>query len=512
MTGAGRIYLVCGLGALLVMAGCGRSFMLQGERPAWRHQAEAQCMRSGSVKLGDGVVQIKPIEGPGMCGADFPLKVTALGETSSRFGYSDIPRPPASVATSSQMPNWPVNQAYSQPLYGTSSAPPVARVNGEELRWTPGAPAIGAPRTTAPQAYPQQNYLPPNYRPQPAARQIYAPPDNAQYRGQDRGLAGQPMSITPPGVAQPRDDIPDDAILPPGRAMPRRLQRAYNAPPPQQRYTPPALGPARGQMTTGAIMPATLKPAATLSCPIVSALERWVTDGVQPAALHWFGSQVVEIKQISAYSCREMNGAGGHGISEHAFGNALDVAGFKLADGRDISVQHGWRGTPEEQGFLHDVQLYACETFVTVLGPGYNAAHYNHLHLDLMRRRPGYRPCRPTAIKGEVVAARARAIYASRHGGALYTGSIAGQSSNKASPQAVPGADGLNDEDAGDSVTGSISTSAKTKTSTKIGTKTAYSTEPGADGEFDADDVTSSIGSVQTGWPRLAPISSGAIH
>ena len=275
-------------------------------------------------------------------------------------------------------------------------------------------------------------------------------------------------------------------------------------------------------MTTGAIMPATLKPAATLSCPIVSALERWVTEGVQPAALHWFGSQVIEIKQISAYSCRQMNGAGGHGISEHAFGNALDIAGFKLADGRKISVQHGWRGTPEEQGFLHDVQLYACETFVTVLAPGYNAAHYNHIHVDLMRRKNGRRPCRPRAIKGEVVAARARAVYASKHGGAIYTGSIASQSSSqsssKALPQAVPGADGLDDEDGDDSVTGSIPTlgstsaSAKTKTEAKTGAKTAYSTEPGADGEFDADDVTGSIGSVQTGWPRLAPISSGAIH
>ncbi len=109
-----------------------------------------------------------------------------------------------------------------------------------------------------------------------------------------------------------------------------------------------------------------------------------------------------------------MNGAGGHGISEHAFGNALDIAGFTLADGRKISVQHGWHGTPEEQGFLHDVQLYACETFVTVLAPGYNAAHYNHIHVDLMRRKNGRRPCRPTAIKGEVVAARARAVYASQ--------------------------------------------------------------------------------------------------
>ena len=257
------------------------------------------------------------------------------------------------------------------------------------------------------------------------------------------------------------------------------------------RYAPPPLGPARGPYSVGAIPPAELKPAATLACPLVSALERWVSEGVQPAALHWFRSPVTEIKQISAYSCRQMNGAGGHGISEHAFGNALDVAAFVLADGRTITVKDGWHGTPEEQGFLHDAQLYACETFVTVLGPGYNAAHYNHFHLDLMRRKPGYRPCRPFAINGEVVAARVRAVYASRHSG--YTGSIGDKAESKG-PKAVPGADGLAEDDADMTPTGSIGGSA-------------------AD-----DDTTGSIGDSPTdlGWPRIAPqlktSSAGAIH
>ena len=112
------------------------------------------------------------------------------------------------------------------------------------------------------------------------------------------------------------------------------------------------------------------------------------------------------------------------GISEHAFGNAIDIAAFTLADGRRITVQEGWHGTPEEQGFLHDVHLFACDTFTTVLAPGYNAAHYNHIHVDLMRRSSGDRPCRPDAIPGEVAAAKARAVYA-RQRGPAYTGSIA---------------------------------------------------------------------------------------
>ena len=77
--------------------------------------------------------------------------------------------------------------------------------------------------------------------------------------------------------------------------------------------------------------------------------------------MRWFRSPVVEIKQISAYSCRGMNGNSRASISEHAFGNALDIAAFTLADGRKITVKNGWRGLPEEQGFLRDVQAAACD-------------------------------------------------------------------------------------------------------------------------------------------------------
>jgi len=70
--------------------------------------------------------------------------------------------------------------------------------------------------------------------------------------------------------------------------------------------------------SVAAFGPVALKPAATLACPIVSALDRWLADSVQPAAMRWFGQRVVEIKQISAYSCRGMNGNSHAHISEHA--------------------------------------------------------------------------------------------------------------------------------------------------------------------------------------------------
>ena len=154
--------------------------------------------------------------------------------------------------------------------------------------------------------------------------------------------------------------------------------------------------------------PIEVKPAATLACPIVSALDRWFANAVQPAARKWFNQPVVEIKQISAYSCRGMNGQAGAHISEHAFGNALDIAAFVLADGHRITVKDGWKGSPEEQGFLRDVQGSACDQFTTVLAPGSNQFHYDHIHVDLMRRASGRRICQPGAVDGDVVASRAR--------------------------------------------------------------------------------------------------------
>ena len=101
-------------------------------------------------------------------------------------------------------------------------------------------------------------------------------------------------------------------------------------------------------------------------------------------------------------------GLSGARISEHAFGNALDIAAFVLANGHRITVKDGWRGAPEEQGFLRDVQAAACDQFTTVLAPGSNQFHYDHIHVDLMRRDSGRRICQPGAVDGELVAARAR--------------------------------------------------------------------------------------------------------
>jgi hypothetical protein len=117
---------------------------------------------------------------------------------------------------------------------------------------------------------------------------------------------------------------------------------------------------------------------------MIAALENWLSDVVQPRAQARFGAAVVGLTAFGAYSCRSVDNIPGQRLSEHAFGNAIDVSGFKLADGRVISVVKEWRhADSQESAFLHEVHAGACQHFTTVLGPGADVFHYNHFHLDL---------------------------------------------------------------------------------------------------------------------------------
>jgi hypothetical protein len=147
-------------------------------------------------------------------------------------------------------------------------------------------------------------------------------------------------------------------------------------------------------------------PPATIGCPLTARLDRWVRATVQPAAYRYFGRPVVEIRQIASYGCRGRNGARYGNISEHAFGNALDIAGFRLAGGSEITVFKGWRGSPRERAFLQAVFAGACAEFYTVLGPGSDRYHYNHIHVDLLvsNARNGRHYCQSSPGRGVPVA------------------------------------------------------------------------------------------------------------
>jgi len=332
MTRAFRWPLI-GAFLLLELAGCARIWF--AEREPWRREAEISCLRSGAVKEGPSVAIIKAIDGPGVCGADYPVRVSALGDPALVSFADELVRPTGAI-----------------------------RVTPDYLRASPSAPPPTAPPHPAAPYAPSQTY---------AAGQSYAPPPTTP--------SGVPMSLAPADLYA-RQHAPIHA---PVEQAPvgRQVNAAVTA------------------------RPATVAPAATLACPLVSMLDRFASDSVQPAAMRWFGQPVVEIKQISAYSCRGMNGDSNARISEHAFGNALDIAAFTLAGGRVITVKDGWHGAPEEQAFLRDVHGAACRLFTTVLAPGSNAYHYDHMHVDLMRRPSGHVVCEPAAIPGEAAFAHA---------------------------------------------------------------------------------------------------------
>ncbi len=122
----------------------------------------------------------------------------------------------------------------------------------------------------------------------------------------------------------------------------------------------------------------------TIDCPMIPALEAWLNDIVQPDAEARFGQKVATLNVFGAYSCRSVDNIAGAQLSEHAFGNAVDVAGFTLADGRTLSFVRDWKnGDTQEAAFLHEAHAGACQYFSTVLGPGADVFHYNHIHLDL---------------------------------------------------------------------------------------------------------------------------------
>ncbi len=409
--------------ALIALAGCGHYFY-SGVRAPWRREAEVACLGSGAVRENRERVRISAIEGPGVCGMDFPLRVSELGDATP-LGYDDEAiHPPESIPETELPRHWPLREPppYAAP---SPSRPPLSLT-------PPGLLSTEQPPpSSAPLADPRGTDLPPDMpHPYPSAANRLPDRSPGPYLPAYR-LPPQPP---PFGTAQPS---------PAAAAPPFGSDQATPLP------YPPPLGPPRMPAVTAA-GPVEIRPSATLACPLVAALDRWISKAVQPAALKWFHQPVIEIKQISAYSCRGMNGNAYAHISEHAFGNALDIAEFDLADGHRISVRHGWHGTPEEQGFLHDVQLAACEDFSTVLAPGANVYHYNHIHVDLMRRHSRRRICEPAAISGEIAAGRARERYAARHyGDPRITGSIKARdhalgysgADDDRLPLAVPGED-----------------------------------------------------------------------
>jgi hypothetical protein len=146
---------------------------------------------------------------------------------------------------------------------------------------------------------------------------------------------------------------------------------------------------------------AAIDPPAVFNCPMAAAVHDWMTEVVQPAARKHAGRRVTRVVNASSYACRRRNNGRRGKMSEHAFANAFDVSNFEFGKSRVASVRGHWSGFAQALGlsgrgnFLRTVRKGACGYFNTILGPGSDAAHKDHMHLDLMRLRPGrFKMCR----------------------------------------------------------------------------------------------------------------------
>ncbi|MCO5065166.1 MAG: extensin family protein [Rhizobiaceae bacterium] len=128
-----------------------------------------------------------------------------------------------------------------------------------------------------------------------------------------------------------------------------------------------------------------IAPEITVNCATALALAKFARDVMSPAAQKAFGSPIRSIAQASGYVCRPRNGT--QKLSEHAFGNAVDIASFTLADKKTVAIEPA--PPKEHETFLRDVRTAACGPFKTVLGPGSDADHSLHFHFDLAQRRNG---------------------------------------------------------------------------------------------------------------------------
>lgn len=132
-----------------------------------------------------------------------------------------------------------------------------------------------------------------------------------------------------------------------------------------------------------------------LDCRFAVAAARWFADVVSPLARHHLGQPVARIHVGPGYVCRGRNGARGGKLSEHAFGNAIDIVALTLAGGTRLPISDDPVATGRRKAFFAAMRTSACGYFTTVLGPGSNAAHADHYHVDLGKhgKTGNYRIC-----------------------------------------------------------------------------------------------------------------------
>jgi hypothetical protein len=219
--------------------------------------------------------------------------------------------------------------------------------------------------------------------------------------------AEQPAAETPPPAA----DKPAETAKPPGAAAPAEAAKPAAPAAPQlsacrqalteQIAIAPSIPDIHGAGGCGGddlvrleaiVLPdkreVAVKPTAILRCKMAAAIADWVRSDVAPLA-EGLGSTISDLDNFDSFECRGRNRVAGAPLSEHGRANALDVRAFRLANGKSISLTDRTVPRALRETVLHSV----CARFSTVLGPGSDWYHEDHIHLDLTERRNNYRIC-----------------------------------------------------------------------------------------------------------------------
>ncbi|MEW9804653.1 extensin family protein [Mesorhizobium sp. ZMM04-5] len=307
-----------------------------------------------------------PTEKPDGIGEPGPFAGTPPGD----------PQPVASAGPDAATAYAPVSAPVPEPSPRASAETAEPRQDPAETVQEPPAAPLEKP-VASDEALPQTVPVP-----EPNPRLAAATPDDALLAARPGPVLPDPRSAERPN---PSGDLPEDEIA--CRQRLAELGVKFD-------NKPPEADPIGCSMPYPIVVSSLgsgieLQPRAEMNCAMAEAAARFAGDVVSPAAQRTFGKPLQSVAHASAYVCRPRNGS--QKLSEHAFGNALDIAAFTLSGGTTIAVQPS---PPERSSeFLDAVRSAACGPFKTVLGPGSDADHAEHIHLDLAPRRNGGTVC-----------------------------------------------------------------------------------------------------------------------
>jgi hypothetical protein len=321
-------------------------------------------------------------------------------------GWDDIPfLGPPERQTNRRQPRGPT----------TTRALEAKRELQRELRRMPETDSAANPKATA-------NVFPPPRVPQPARTVEPAPETSAiatPVEARNAKPSELPHKPSRTAAARTRDGeqelqrelnrtLPATAVPPVGESLAcaERLAKVARYSPLPSRSGPGACGAVDLVRLDSIVMPdrtlVALNPAPQIKCGMAEQFAEWVRQDVGPAATAELGSPLLSISDNDAYDCRPRNGIKGAPLSEHGKGNALDLTGLRLRNGGVFTLADQLVA----KSFRDKVRLAACGRFMTVLGPGSDAYHGDHVHLDMAERRHNFKVCQWN-VRETVVASRA---------------------------------------------------------------------------------------------------------